>query len=638
MEQAVTDLNTGGNMAKWFGDQKTWESFYRKTVEEARSSWVKMVQQSGNPLWVHSAAEADLERIARPVPSGVTIHNPGLFRERVLDLSPSSKNIAALLTDAQRMLLQAEKTDRIVNEVILPRAVTHDQVHADALAEAAKAKLSPLKTKAGAVDQIIRDRMVEISNENFGGLNSPRLQTLFNKRLYIDKNLADAIRQTLNPDQPGKLSRINMGANRVFKTAVMAFSPTHLLHIWLGGMMGMALRGDFRAFLPDVMQRTAAILHDPTLMHEGVSTSLDIMRNEDIVNYIEGKQTGRLLQALHGPAKVAEFTRGLSEMGQNFYRAWLYSTEEYKALGDGVTHEEASLRAMQATNKAFVDLNKMVPIERQIAKQIFPFYTFSGYAMRFVLSYPIDHPLRASILTNLGEIEAKDNQAHGLPNTLAMLFFMGSPDAKGNVWGTNLRAMNPYRDTATNFTKAGIFRQLFPAARGLLEASGFNTLDGSPDPYNGLAIDQNTGQLVATPTSGGPLKFAEAFVPELGTLDHFLGLSGQLRQLKQSNPQAFRKQLFQALNIPFVPQQTNVSSLQTAAARRSLRVEQQDVSKSWKALAPISGYTTVTVPTTLKRLFGGRTLVSPNEWNAVLEQVALLKRQGVRQVAGITVP
>jgi hypothetical protein len=639
LEQAMTDFATGGNMAKWFGDQKTWDAFYRKATAEARNSWVKMVQTSGSPLWVHSAAEADLERIARPITAGTTIHNAGVFRERALDLSPSSRSIVALLTDAQRQVLEADTTERVVNEVILPHALTHDQVHAEALAEAQKMKLSPTQTLPGAVDQIMRDRFVQVSNADLGGLQSPRLQTVANQRLYLDKNLADGIKAVIKPDAPSKLGRINMGANRVFKTAVMAFSPTHLLHIWLGGMMGMMLRGDWHAFLPDVLQRTASILKDPTLMHEGVSTSLDIMRNEDIVNYIEGKQTGRLLQALHGPAKVAEFTRGLSEMGQNFYRAWLYSTEEYKALGEGITKEEASLRAMEATNKAFVDLNSMLPIERQVAKQIFPFYTFTSYAMRFVLSYPVDHPIRASILTHLGEIQAKDTAAHGLPNTLAMLFDFGAPDAKGNVWGTNLRAMNPYRDTATNFTKAGLFRQLFPAARGVLEASGFNTLDGSPDPYNTLAIDPNTGQLVAQPKGkGGPLAFAEAFVPELGTVDHFLGLSGQMRQLKQANPQAFRKQLFQALNVPFVPQQTNLPQLQAAAARRSLRVEQQDVAASWKALAPISGYSTITVPSTVKRLFGGRTLVSPAEWNSVIEQLAALKRKGIRRVGGITLP
>lgn len=601
------------------------EKTLAKYTMEARTAWQDLAQHY-NPIWLPAMDSESLDRALHPIRYRDRPQTPGIWKARYVGTTTGSTDYVLALGLAESQRLAARDHQMVVDNFIRPLARTTSQIdqELDGL-YANERKRTGVTTPDAQVQNRIRTSAYTRLDANLGLGTEPKMQRLYKEDMWIPKDVAEAVASSMRGAPESELRRANLATVRLYKIAVMGLSPTHQAHIWLGMMLPMMLRAGREEFNPSRLLQSFHMARTGQLP-EGMDRSLAYTSADEMMDYAHGLTMGRLLKKV---TNVTDFTRHLSEMGANMYRSWAYLSEEARQLRTISDKDIAAANAVAYANKVFIDVNNLTPIEQTVAKSVFPFYSYTRWALQYVMQYPVDHPIRASILANLGEQEQAYNQAHGIPNTLSMLFMLGKPNSSGDQWGVQLRAFNPFRDTATNFTLAGIFRNLAPIPKAVVGTAGVNTLSGTPDPYPGLDIDPNTGGLIGTTKGGSPLAAAEAIVPQVGILDHYLQLSQQARSLARSDPAAYRRQVFSILNAPFVPQQYTPQLAAATHARDQIRVAQQAVSSALKSqnLNALDIYENIPVPAKLKPYLNNLSFVPLPEFKRVVEAIWQRERQ-----------
>jgi hypothetical protein len=622
------------------------EKTLAKYEAEARKNWQALIRED-TPIWIPSFSEADLERALHPIRFKDKPSTPSAWKSRYVNRSVGSTNYVLALGKAEAERVSNMADQAVTDTFILPLAKTTSDIDKELEASyAAERKRTGQTTPDAQVQNKIRSAAYRQLDESLGLGSTPQMRKTYAEHLWIPSDLADAISKSMEPKRYNELQALNMASIRLFKFTVMGLSPTHQAHIWLGSALPMLAGGGFEELNPTRwidgfhMSKAMTFGHadDLAKLSDGaqrsiglLNRSLDTTNAEDLMDYAHGLTIGRLAGKAVG---AVEMSRKLSELGANMYRSIAYLSEEARSLRGGMDPELAAAHGVMYANKTFVDIGGMTPIEQYVAKNIYPFYSYSAWALRYLMQYPVDHPIRASVLARLGEHEAAYNQSKGIPNTMAMLFNLGKPNSQGDQWGIQLRAFNPFRNAGTTFTMAGILGGLNPALRTLFTQAGVSTLSGTPDPFPGLDIDPNTGGLVGTTKGGSPLAAAEQVVPQLSLLDHYLGLSQQARALRSSDPQAFRRQVFSILNMPFVPQTYTPYLTEGAHARDQLRVAQAAVSSAIKSqdLSSLSIYDNVPVPAKVKPYVGNVSFMPYPQFAKAVDAIFAWEKQTGQKV------
>jgi hypothetical protein len=231
---------------------------------------------------------------------------------------------------------------------------------------------------------------------------------------------------------------------------------------------------------------------------------------------------------------------------------------DYVVTTRNMTKDLAHQEGMLAVAKVMGDLRHMTPLERGIFQRIFPFYGWTKHILKYVMSYPFDHPWRAMILTQLAMQNAEDT-ASGLPLRLGLLTFLGQPDQYGNVTAIDTKSLDPLRDTANYASFTGFFESLNPAITGVGALVDPQFSFAGQNLYPKVTYSDLYG--VKTAAAGGSAyNVAEQFVPQLTALDEAFNLSGQYGYLAK-NPQAFDKKLFESLGLPLTPENINLRQI-----------------------------------------------------------------------------
>jgi hypothetical protein len=168
------------------------------------------------------------------------------------------------------------------------------------------------------------------------------------------------------------------------------------------------------------------------------------------------------------------------------------------------------------------------------------------------------------------------------------LFFIGNPDAKGDTTTVNLRNMNPFRSVSNMLTLAGFMSSLNPLLSAPFVAAGFNTLAGTSQMYPDIVYDAQTGDLAVARPKGDMMMAAEQFVPELGAIDAFFGISDNLRTLKYSDQGAFDRELQNMFNLPFAISQYNLPQTRGRVAENAYKGAQNALTQ-YKKTGDFSG-------------------------------------------------
>ena len=378
------------------------------------------------------------------------------------------------------------------------------------------------------------------------------------------------------------------GSVNLFRHAVLTISPRFAAHMILGtafltlGKTGPTLfkfMGDAHTMIaegkfPPGMSRGTGFegnvlkdIHDPVKFHQ----------------VLGGRTLGRLFSDSFTARMHLDKVTGAAHAWHHFLETWtdhyrvmayLYGKDHAERKGENVGLNDAELsdaRRLGITpqeysgvllaNKVMADNLARTPLENSIIRMIMPFGGWTHHVLRYVMQFPLDHPLRTNFLANLGE-QSYEADNTGLPQYLFHLMFLGHPDSNGNVNVIDFRQWNPLRDVANYMTLAGWVTQLNPLAEGVLSALGINSATGAPELYPQLQYSSfYGGSQTQTPTGNTALSMLGAYIPESSLLDHYLKISNYTRSLAKYDPEAYKSQLWQSLNFPWAPKQINVDQI-----------------------------------------------------------------------------
>jgi hypothetical protein len=233
--------------------------------------------------------------------------------------------------------------------------------------------------------------------------------------------------------------------NRAFKTWVLPLSPR-----WhVGNVLGNAIQAGFHAGVGplELVQRARQLAKASGGWGE-------LFRNEGLVRGLpaeiaQGGFNQAEFDAMRQEAGAAA-EQGGNRFGQGLHR---FTNASYRLNNtiDNITRSsvylarkmagETSDQAMQSTLRSMGDYLNMSPVERQVFRQVFPFYSWLRHSIGATLRLPIQSPARAAFLLHLSDMYNDPNEKPGL---LAM---MGS---RIPVFGKllNLGGVSPFGDVS----------------------------------------------------------------------------------------------------------------------------------------------------------------------------------------------
>jgi hypothetical protein len=527
---------------------------------------------------------------------GRGIPKPDMAKEKAWDLTPHKNDFALGINKAVVQALQRDATIHMVEHYIRPMAVTQKELN-----DFLWVFQHPELRLAG---ENIPQRLVNLTHEDLGlvawnpgkmfEFSLPR----WNKegQLYLPKPIVNALEQM----ERGRRKSILAKSNRLFRYSILGLSPRYTAHVVFGGTMMLALRSNPLIFtmIPDAVRA----LRDGTLP-QGVGGHLSELGFEDpigMVNHQAGKDMHSLAVAEHveqrqkvkmAAAKPVHILRAAADINFRFTH-YVRDLQASLAYLDGaakvdrrdgrvtiedpetgreisVSSERAVKEGIHHVQEVFGNLNRMSPLERSIAQSIMPFYGWQKHILGYVLSFPFDHPYRALVLSQLA-FNASQQVPLGWPIRIQFLYFLGSPDAQGNVNAIDLRSLDPFRDVANYGTLTGFFEALNPALTAIPSMRYPQFSYGDSQLYPGVTYNAFYG--IQTTTGGGSwINALEQFVPQVAAVRSAAQAAGGYRTEWQTNKSAAIKSLLSSLNIPFVNPPINLK--QIAAKDQNARFE-----------------------------------------------------------------
>lgn len=411
--------------------------------------------------------------------------------------------------------------------------------------------------------------------------------------LMIPKVVANTMEKVFGGEHVGPIAQLFSPLMKVFRTSVLPLSPRwHVNNILGGAIMLMAQTdpitvwkqlGEARSIVNDIhsLEGTDAIPRELALRlgQRDINRELSL---RDELSVRAGYTQGRLfrqVQEAKSLGKVKDAFGRVVEKSYDFnghiddmYRAMAYLYGQDKALTKGMSAEAAQQAGVELLKKTMITWDNATPIERTIIRNIMPFYGFTSHMMRYVMGYPGDHPVRASVLAQVARTESED-QGSGLPSAFLNAFFFGHQDANGNQSGINLSAVNPFATIANNFQLAGFVSGLNPGLTTLLQSLGVDTSRGAPELYPQLAYDPDTGKLTAQ-TTNPLLGLIQNTLPQSRLLSELVGTSSEFRALLRSNPDGAKRLIQNQLGLPVIYRQYNIPS-EVAKAEVTRMTDQQ---------------------------------------------------------------
>lgn len=430
-------------------------------------------------------------------------------------------------------------------------------------------------TRGSIIDDIMtRDLgLMKWNPDEFFGISTGRVKPGADNQMWIPKSVADIANSIVEKGQ-FPMTGITDKITRLFKFSILGLSPRFTLHVAVGGtyMLAAKINPTTFRFIGDAYK----MVKQGTL-HDSVMHSITQEGNEGIAfHYMAGRTSIRMaiekrLTDLGIDPKAANIITWMKQAANiNFtFTRFIGNMQRALAFFDGVgkvekqnfitdetgkrqlvTSDRALFEGRKAVERVMGDLRSMSPFERQVITRAIPFYGWTKHVLKYVTTMPIDHPFRAQIFGNMAEANSQDVQS-GLPTRIQLLFFLGQPDASGNVTAITDRFADPLRTVANYASVSGIISALNPMITSAFAYVDPQIVYGSNSLYPTATFTKTFG-IETGKAEGNLLTSAEQIVPELGSLDVAFGLSNQYRGLAKSTPAAFKKDLFESLNIPML--------------------------------------------------------------------------------------
>lgn len=603
--KAMTEASSWEELKKAFGD----DAKFKELQTATRRSWLDLARQGFDPVYMSHVDphRFDYQLGVSPYPNAELGREAFTRNRNFFNMSPGLQDGVVAMTAPMMDIVRTEAQRELVQTAMLPHGVMKSTI-VDQFRGILRDKYPEPTALNNAVEDAVNARYTPLNLNKMFGSGKVRLSTA--DEILIPNDLARAMDQ-LTPNGQLPVKGLLQKSTGVYKVAVLT-SPRHLAHVGVGGLMFMMLRE------PAAITKLAEAFNLTKLTNADslpaeLSTDIHNVAAEHTFDFLSAKSAGRWFGQV---GNALDQFRKFEDHVANTYRVATMLSGEARGLDQ--------MAAIDLANKVFIDMDHMSPFERTIIKQVSPFYSFTKHLFRYLFTYPVDHPVRAAILTRFAEQEQADWKS-GLPARMQNLLFIGHPDKSGNVANVDLKVFNPFRSLYSDFTLTGFLSGLNPALTTVMQAAGINTLAGAPDLYAGKSYDAQNGVWVADRPKRSPLDYVSGYIPQVAAFDQMLGITDRYRQLKASDPQAFKRALLSDLGIPFVQPKYPVALEEAKTEIKRLQDAQAEVSAGVQSGNIPTGYNLVPVPSWLT----GRTgqLATPQQLNAYLQALIAAYRQ-----------
>ena len=551
-----------------------------------------------------------------------------MAKAKVWTFTPATHDFALGVNKAVVQAIQRDTTIELMEHYLRPMAMDDGE-----LRTFLQHVRGPTLTPPGAGSAEIEQRFVDIAHRTMH-LQEVRPNDLFHgvsfgtrgdSRLWLPRPIVAALGQ-LEDERMGFFRGKGL---RLYRYSILGLSPRYDAHIVLGGTTMLAFRSSWRVLQPSLLKAAWEGLRDGTLpivshaaTEEGFEESVFRQFYEAGGSRMVALEVQEHVERRQGVARAAakpfHFVKALADLNFRFTRAVrdMQSAVAYldafsKATGadDKLSVENAETgrqvvvstkRAMEAAQRhveqVYGNLRAMSPFERQVVTAVLPFYGWQRHIMAYVLSFPVDHPWRALVLSQAAS-HASQSVPAAWPIRIQFLFFLGSPSDTGTVTPVTLRTLDPFRTVANYFSLSGLMQSLTPWATAPLSMIDPTIVYGENTMYPKLTYTAFYGMNVAAP-AGNLVTAASQFVPQLSAASSALSAMTSVHSLWSTDRDAALKQLFDNLNIPVATPPVNLAqeSAKGEAARYEAAKTAATTAFRTGTFRGIAGFRTVPTP------------------------------------------
>jgi len=571
--EAITRSVTESNWAdvdKLTGNEAgSTQALYSGIEKEVAATWQEMRDSGLDPEFVHRVSRSQAGQVARPqvgvIPTKIT-----QTMERTLDMSPGTDDWAIALSHQGMEQLSRRATETVIDHIMERFGVKQSDLQAQ-FSHLARNADSPLNFQQQLTD-IIGSQYTRFNPAERGySWGGARLQKYDQDAYFIPKSLANNLQRIASPK--GLLGGAIDPVTQTFRVAVVGLSPRTQLYNILGGavmLFGQTGPGAFKYWSEarQLVGRERGKLKSAgsTAENEIVRTMLGSMKAENFevarvqanAGVLMGKTAHRLLKqagengaltkAKGGFNSLIEKSFDLNGLFDDQYRAMAYLYGHDKAIAKGLSKGVAERAGEELLRRTMMDWTTLTPIERNVFKTVFPFYGFMRHAVQYVMRYPVDHPLRASVLGAFGKAETDD--LHGLPlNFLSMIPF-GGESASGHQNYLSMGAVNPFNGVPDLFTLSGYLSATNPLIATALESVGLSSR-GEAELYPTLTYDPETGRLGAKHPNA-LMALAANTIPQTQLLTSLLGVNKDFNDRIARDPAGANRSLLANGGLPIL--------------------------------------------------------------------------------------
>lgn len=556
-------------------------------ASDVAHTWQQMAAEGLNPTFVHRVSPNAVHQALNPsiteIPNSISS-----MKERVLYAAPMENNVTVALSHQAHEWMRRQTSEEFIDwfgrkygtkeqdlrEAMAPVARRYQADHPSVSMEAAFQKV--MTRSHSPLD-------IEQAGYNWG---SPRLRQLAEDQLWVPKSLADNLRSMHDPKTV--LGGIFDPVTRLFRHSVVGLSIRTQVNNILGNQvqllgeagpgawthMGEALR---YAKNPELMMEDPRISETVRLIAGGqkelfkeLDQSQFSGKVANMAELMKGRTIGRLIQEMRQSKALTKTRDGLSTLVDKSYSlngffddahkimGYLYGYD--KAVAKGLSHEAAQSAGEALMRRALPDWGGMTPLERNLMKSIFPFYGFAGHSIRYVFRYPMEHPLRAMVVSKLAQAETEDMDT--LPGSFMGSLFLGSPNSKGDTTALNLAGVNPFGSVGNSLTLAGFLSQTNPVLNSIFESVGLQ--NGTAELYPTLRYNADTGRLEAS-HSNPLMNFVGNVIPQSYIPLALLGANADFNDRLRTNPGGAYQSLMSDAGLPILWKKVNVPQEQAKA-------------------------------------------------------------------------
>ncbi len=559
---------------------------YSQAQKEAARTVMNMRENGFDPTFVHTVTPNRVETSLRFGENIVPVDAQSTKLRRD-NMAPTLKDVTVSISD-QAMQFMSEgiresQLHWIADNYGYTLGELNTMLHEPASWRAGKTSALDYE---GHKTKLIAERYRALDPEELGfNWGSPYINQLKTDQVYVPMEVYKNLKALTDPHSI--MGGIFDPVTKTFRIATTGLSLRTQMYNMVGGLVSLTLQSP--TALMKYGDEAMRMMKDPTLIPEemvpligsGKRTMLELddLQKGKVVEGVRKYMVGEKMRKMWDQAQAAKTPgKGMSKFGDKFkglveksydfngmfddyYRLVTYLDEYNKGTAKGYTPEVAGYKAMGVARRILQDYMGMTPFERNVIKSLIPFYGFIGHAIRYVLRYPFDHPLRAEIMSKLAAAEMEDN-LDGLPSRFMSMLFFGGQDEQGNQSAFNLGPFNPFGDVANSMTLAGFLGNTNPVLQTAFDMVGLDR--GKAELYPSLRYDPETGRMAAE-TPGLFQSLTGNIIPQSGALLAVLGLNNEYNEMLNRDPQAAGRYLLTTLTVPMLERQFNVPQEQFAA-------------------------------------------------------------------------